>query len=287
MINPTPSICIIIPYFGKWPFWINFFIESCRLNPTVNWLIYTDCGLIDDCPKNIEIRVISYSDYCKVVSYKLGINFYPINPYKLCDIRPAYGLIHENDLMDFDFWGFGDIDLIYGNIRNFLTNDRLAQKDIFSNHKTRTSGHLCLIRNSIDLKLAYKKIPHWEQKFSNQEHLAIDEKDFSKLFLRHKNSSYFIKTIAAMLDPWLKSAEFIEAYSTPNARIPWIDGSYTFPKKWTWANGVLTNDIDGNLEFMYFHFYSWKKLWAENEVIILTHPYQQSFSITSSGFDCV
>ena len=259
MINPTPSICIVIPYFGQWPFWVNLFIESCRLNPTVNWLIYTDCGLIDDCPENIEIKTISYGDYCKFVSNRLGINFYPKNPYKLCDIRPAYGLIHEDDLIDYDFWGFGDIDLIYGNIRHFLTNNRLAHKDIFSNHKTRTSGHLCLVRNLSDLRFAFQKIPQWQQKFTTKQHLAIDEKDFSKLFLRHKNSPQFIKNIAAKLDPWLKRAEFVEAYSTPNARIAWIDGSYHFPKKWTWENGALTNDIDGDLEFMYFHFYSWKK----------------------------
>lgn len=279
------SICIVIPYFGKWPFWINFFIESCRFNPTVNWLIYTDCGLIDDCPENVELISITFGDYCSFVSNKLDINFKPTNPYKLCDIRPAYGLIHEKELAGYHFWGFGDIDLIYGNIRHFLTENRLSQKDVFSNHSTRISGHLCLVRNLYDLRRAYQKIPHWRQKFTSQQHLAIDEKDFSKLFLRHKNSPQIIKMLAAKLDPWLNRAEFIEAFTTPNARIAWIDGSYNFPKKWTWSNGMLTNDLDSNREFMYFHFYSWKKMWTENREVIPASLSTNFFVISKSGFE--
>lgn len=284
MATSTPSICVVIPYFGQWPFWINFFIESCRFNPTVNWLIYTDCGLVDNCPDNVSIKSIAYSDYCQTISLKLGIAFSPSKPYKLCDIRPAYGFIHQDELANYDFWGYGDIDLIYGDIRQFLTNERLANHDVFSNHSTRTSGHLCLLRNLPDLRISFQKIPRWQQKFSTQHHLAIDEKDFSRLFLRHKNSPQFIKNIAAFFDPWLKRAEFIEAYSTPNARIAWVDGSFNFPKKWTWHNGVVTNDIDTNLQFMYFHFYSWKRLWNKDEKILF-EPDKKSFSITQSGFE--
>lgn len=259
-------------------------MESCRYNSTINWLIYTDCGDVEYCPANVEIKHISFSEYCRLVSEILAIDFKPLNPYKLCDIKPALGLIHANELLDYDFWGYGDIDIVYGNIRQFLTSDRLASKDIFSMHKTRTSGHFCLIRNSRDLVLAFKKIPDWTNKFSIQRHLAIDEKDFSKLFLRHKNSPKVIKAIATMIDPWLKRAEFIEAYSTPNARISWMDGSYNFPKKWIWENGILRNDINGDLEFMYFHFYIWKKSWHQNDVIQIK-PYLKAFSINELGFE--
>lgn len=207
MFKNNPTVCIVIPYFGQWPFWINLFIESCRYNPTINWLMFTDCGFIDNCPKNVQVNNISFNDYCQLVSNKLAIKFSPLKPYKLCDIRPAYGLIHAIDLNGYDFWGFGDIDLIYGNLRHFLTNERLANKDVFSNHSTRTSGHLCLIRNVDDLRVAFKKIPNWQQKFSAQQHLAIDEKDFSKLFIRHKNSPHILKSIAQFFDPMLKRAD--------------------------------------------------------------------------------
>jgi hypothetical protein len=35
----------------------------------------------------------------------------------------AYGEIFANELHEYDFWGFSDIDLIWGNIRNFYTEE--------------------------------------------------------------------------------------------------------------------------------------------------------------------
>lgn len=256
-----PRICIVIPYFGRWPFWINYFLLSCRLNPSINWIIYTDCGCLTDSPPNVKLIEISFQEYCKLVSKKLAIRFEPENPYKLCDIKPALGDLHSDELGNYDFWGFGDIDLVYGDLRAFFTRDRLSQKDVFSNHATRISGHLCLIRNQQDLNMAYKKIPFWRDKFEIQQHLAIDEKDFSKLFLRHKNSPSWVQELAAWRDPWLKRGEFIESFSTPNARIAWIDGRHVFPTTWKWCEGLLTNDLNDERVFPYFHFLIWKKNW--------------------------
>lgn len=43
------KIAIIIPYFGKFPEWIDLFLYSCSLNNkitnniVIDWLIFTDC----------------------------------------------------------------------------------------------------------------------------------------------------------------------------------------------------------------------------------------------------
>ena len=45
------KIAIIIPYFGKFPKWIDLFLYSCSRNAKlsegieVDWLIFTDCVL--------------------------------------------------------------------------------------------------------------------------------------------------------------------------------------------------------------------------------------------------
>ena len=44
------SIAIVLPYFGKLPNYFPLFLESCRKNPTVNWLFYTDCEVLPECP---------------------------------------------------------------------------------------------------------------------------------------------------------------------------------------------------------------------------------------------
>lgn len=255
------TICIVIPYFGKWPFWLIFFLASCRENATVDWLIYTDCGVPENAPSNVKFIEITYTKYCELVSSRLGIDFNPTNPYKLCDIKPALGFIHRDELYDYDYWAFGDIDLIYGNLRKYFKEEKLAKKQVFSTHSTRISGHLCLLKNTTDLLSAFQKVADWKQKFSTKQHLAFDEKDFSKIFIRHKNSPQWLKSLAAWKDPWLKLAEFSEAYTTPNGRIPWVDGTYDFPTIWHWKSGELNaNDVETTCT-PYFHFLSWKNGW--------------------------
>lgn len=261
----NPTICIVIPYFGKWPFWISCFLESCRTNADVYWLIYTDCGMPVNCPTNVKVVEISYRAYCEIVSESLDIKFWPGNHYKLCDIKPALGYIHENEIKGFDFWAFGDLDLIYGDLRNYFTADRLARKDLFSTHARRISGHLCLIRNTAEMRSAFMRVPNWQRYFEAAEHLAFDESAFSKIFLRHKNSPTWVRRLAEMIDPWLRRAEFIEAFTTPDGRIPWVDGSKHYPKYWYWQSGRLTNDLDKVQSIPYFHFMVWKNQWKTEQ----------------------
>lgn len=286
------KICIVIPYFGKWPFWLNFFLASCRENPTVNWLIYTDCGIPESVPNNVKLVEMTYRKYCVLVSKRLGVIFEPANPYKLCDIKPALGLIHEEELSGYDFWAFGDLDLVYGNLRKYFTEQRLNEKKVFSTHRTRISGHLCLLKNNSELRNAFKKIIDWERKFIHEQHLALDEKDFSRIFLRNKNSPNWVKKLAALRDPWLSIAEFNEAYTTPNGRIPWLDGTYNFPMSWQWKSGELNVNGFETICFPYFHFLIWKSGWRNSatEKNIAQNLIQKSqgelthFKITISGF---
>jgi len=256
------SICIVIPYFGKWPTWMPYYLETCRFNNTVNWLFYTDCGTPENLPSNVKVIDSSYRDYCDLVSQRLGIKFYPENPYKLCDIKPLLGYIHADALQGFDFWGFGDIDLIYGDLRAYFNQNRLNRRDLFSTHARRVSGHLCLIRNTDQMRTAFQRVRNWRFLVSKPEHVAFDEKAFSKLFLRHKNSPGITRFVAGLIDLWLQKAEFTEAYTTPNAKLRWTDGTKNFPARWFWRKGVLTNDIDTGRVFPYFHFMVWKTVWA-------------------------
>lgn len=106
-------IAIIIPYFGKWPDWFNLYHYSCSKNAGIDWIFYTDCLIPLQNYNNTFFHSISFKDYCKNVSNKLGIDFYPDSPYKLCGLKPFYGFIHSDILVDYEFWGFGDIDVIW------------------------------------------------------------------------------------------------------------------------------------------------------------------------------
>jgi hypothetical protein len=277
------SIVILIPYFGQWPFWINIFIASCKANPTIHWRIYTDCGGVSDCPDNVQLIAMSFAEYCQLTANKLGITFHPENAYKLCDIKPALGLIHEEDIQNYDFWAFGDIDMVYGNLRSYFTEERLARKDLIATHARRISGHLCLLRNTDDMRHAFKKVTNWQALLMKSNHVAFDEKPFSKVFLRHKNSPVWVRWVAALLDPWLKRAEFNEAYTTPNAKIAWEHGR--FPTVWYWQAGRVTNDLSGSKEYPYFHFMVWKKNWPKLPFILMPSNDNARWRITELGFE--
>ncbi|SDS24452.1 hypothetical protein SAMN05216598_0975 [Pseudomonas asplenii] len=259
MADPIPRILFIIPYFGSWPFWMPFFLESCRHNPDIDWLLFSDCGIPENTPPNVTIESMSFGDYCQHVSRRLEIDFAPKAAYKLCDIKPALGYIHADRLEGYDFWAFGDIDLVYGNLREYFTAERLAGYDLFSTHERRVAGHLCLMRNTKRKREVFMRIKSWRERFTDHEHHALDEGAFSRIFLWRKNFPKPLFNLVGKFNPWRRRSEFTECFSTPGGVIKWHDGTCDFPHRWHWRNGRLTNDRDGDRSFPYFHFVCWKR----------------------------
>lgn len=279
-----PSIVLIVPYFGKWPEWFDYFLKSCTENKTINWLFYTDCPVPDYNLDNIIFKSISFEQYKNKVSSKLGIKFNPVSLYKLCDLKPALGHIHEDEIKEYDFWGVSDIDLVYGNLRRYFTVERLSAYDFHSTHKRRVSGHLFLAKNNKKMREAFMHIKNWQALLSDQKHYALDEGAFSRLFIRHKNLPTTLSDFFAKFNSWARLSDFTEAYSTPNGRVAWRDGSFEFPEKWFWKFGRLVNDIDGEREFPYFHFIAWKQNeWLDNAVIEPIEADINEFSLTANG----
>jgi len=250
-------IRLILPYFGCWPFWLDFFLLSCRFNPSISWLLIGDSDRPEQLPDNVVYRQIDYSDYLKFVSYKLDIDFRPPHPYKLCDLKPMYGLIHEADLSGYDFWGFCDMDVIYGDLRHFL-DETLLKHDVISTHATRLSGHFALLRNSRVLREAFRKVDGWKSIVCDQQNRRFDESAFTRLFLRYKKYPAWLRPLIPGYNSLGVKCSFVERFSTPHRRIPWVDGSRNFPNEWYWDKGRLTNNVSDQ-QFMYLHFLYWKQ----------------------------
>ena len=258
------SIAILTPYFGQWPEWFNLYLESCRQNPSIHWIFISDCKAPDNAPPNTKFINTTFSEYCQRASKTLDINFSPSSPYKLCDLKPAYGYIHQELLSEYDFFGFGDIDVIYGDIRHFYTDELLSKQNTLSTHWDRISGHLFIMKNTIIFREAFKNIPAWQQLLEDRNHHGIDESKFSKIFLRHKKYPAWLRNIYRLKDPYQRKAYFKEQYSTILSPEPWFDGSVEHPEEWVWKNGKLYNSQDDR-EFMYLHFMNWKSsVWLDS-----------------------
>ena len=285
------KIIMLMPYFGSWPVWINLYIESCKYNPDINWLFFTDCDEPENKADNVQYRHLSFTQYKKFAAEKLNIHFSAPSPYKMCDLKPAYGFIHEQDIKDYDYFGFGDIDLIYGNIRSFYT-DKVLKHNIITTDNRRVSGHLTLIKNTEQMRNAFRQIKNWKFLLESPEHQHMDEAAFSKVFKPHKNFPSWLQKFLSFFDPYQRSIFFKDQYITPGFKNmhgrPWHDQSFNYPAKWFWDKGKLTNNQDSAREFIYFHFMYWKKEadWLQhnlssNEQLFHVHD---SFSIDHKGF---
>lgn len=63
-------------------------------------------------------------------------------PYKLCDYKPTYGVLFAEYLKNYDYWGYIDCDLVFGNLSKYLKNIGIAEYD-----RIYSAGHLSIYRN--------------------------------------------------------------------------------------------------------------------------------------------
>jgi len=245
-------LIILIPYFGRWSQWIELFVESCKWNPEVHWRIYTDCGEPQNKAANIDYVHLSLGEYITLIQSRLGIRCEWSDPYKLCEIKPCLGHVHEADVEGYLFFGYGDIDVIYGNIRAFYTDALLAKYNVISTHFERLAGHFAIFRNTENLRRAYERIPDWRRLIAESQFNSVAETHFSRVFMRSAKSQGL-----AADDPLLQGLLFVERYSTMYSQSGWHDGTMEYPERWFWQQGRLTNDRDGTREFLYLHFMRW------------------------------
>lgn len=119
---------MILPYFGKLPNYFDFWIQSVKSNSTIDWLLFTD-NVIQDYPKNLKVVNLKFEDFKLKFNDYFSFDISLPSPYKLCDFKIVYGLVLKEYVVNYDFWGFCDCDLIWGNIRKFISNDLLNRYD--------------------------------------------------------------------------------------------------------------------------------------------------------------
>lgn len=166
-------IRIVIPYFGILPPPFRFWWQSALANPTVDFLFVTDCGELQT-EQNIEVVHMSFDECRALVNSKMDMEVALRRPYKLCDLRPCYGVIFADWLQGYDYWAFGDIDLIYGNIRRFFTDEVLDRYPYISGF-----GHLTLVRNTDEWNNFFRQrvdgCQYWEDVMSTEKNCIFDE----------------------------------------------------------------------------------------------------------------
>jgi len=116
------DICLITCWFGSYPWYFQYFIKSCSYNNTIDFILITDnTEPIPNKPYNITVIHKTLKEIQLTASDKFGFTVSLTYPYKLCDFKPAYGFLFQDLIANYSFWGNTDIDIIYGNIRGFIS----------------------------------------------------------------------------------------------------------------------------------------------------------------------
>ena len=143
------SVVILFPYFGTLPIQYNMWRNSALRNTDIDFLFFTDC-LVEPA-ENIIVHKMTFESFRQLVQKAFDFPITLDRPYKLCEYKQAYGYILQAYIKDYDFWGFGDLDLVYGDIRSFLTDSVLKYKFLLG------WGHLTLLHNDEDTNTYFMK----------------------------------------------------------------------------------------------------------------------------------
>lgn len=265
------NILLIIPYFGKWPLWFDAFLTSAAANPTIDWLCPTDCGIPKQHPENITFLPTTLSKLNQHVNKVVEANV-PLNPRKFCDLKPAYGEIFKKEVKDFDFWGICDMDIVWGDIRKFVTPQILSTYSIISSRKENISGHFTLFRNNPAINRLYKQLPDYKNLFEVPEFRWTDEVALSDYLQKHNDG----KDLG--INVYWSSVLCNQERGRDSHQEYYLD-------RWLWKNGRMINTKTGE-EVMYLHFINWKRTMKYSEVKYLDNPDQFYISYNGMHYKC-
>ncbi len=243
------SVIYIVLYFGKmredFPLWL----KTCEYNPTIDWLVVTDDRTDYHYPDNVHVVATSFEQvvdrFSQLVDFPVALK----TPYKLCDFKPAYGEAFSDYLEGYDFWGHCDVDLLWGDIRHFLTEDVFRDFD-----KIGFLGHSTLYRNTPEVNQRWRCTGcseiDYRTAFSVEENCFFDERAMNEIY-EANGWRIYKKLIFADLTEY--------RYNFYLTNVPPEEGPKNNKQIFYWRNGTLFRNylFDGQVgtdTFMYIHF---------------------------------
>lgn len=197
------KIVIFCPYFGNFPNYSTYTFFSMEKNHHIDWVIFTDNDCSTNKYQNVKFVQCKFTDLQKKIKERIGTKL--SSPYKLCDYKPVYGKLFEEYVQGYEFWGYCDLDVIFGDLLNYFSLENLNKYD-----KIFDTGHLSICRNIPEInniflkldtpKLSYKKILNSNESYVFDEsygrnHISINEILEDNGYRVMRNRSLFADTV--------------------------------------------------------------------------------------------
>lgn len=250
------KIVLIGVYFGKLPKWINLYLETCRWNPTVDWIIFTDNPMPASGPaENVEFVKMTIPGFCSLAGRKLNLKVRIENPYKLCDFKPAFGVIFNEYLSGYDFWSAVELDALWGDIRAFMTDGILNRYQLISAMPRYVCGNFTLYKNQEELNNLYRQNPRFGEVFEDGGRFYNFEE---RMITETVAAAAKENRLRFLAEQWVVSAGLIEDFFRD---VPAGEMKKMRRGAADWRSGKMFHAATDE-EKMYAHFDLWKSRWC-------------------------
>lgn len=237
--NPGASgapVCFVIVFFGRWPKWFSYFLRSCARNPRFHWIFFTDCDLAIERPDNVILHPYSKAQFQARVTECFGEAYDFSHGYKLCDFKPTYGQLFQEEIAQYRFWGYTDVDVVLGDLDRYMGDEMLDRYDVITASPYLVVGHCTIFRNNEYFRHLYRGVDDYQALLYQYDYAVFDEKFFAN------------KVLALGAAKQIRFQQ--KSFQTDDCLIWWA-GRPRFLI--LWRNGVLTDWLVGR-ELGYFHF---------------------------------
>lgn len=154
---------LIIPWYGKLPAYLGVFLKSLAgKHIDVLWISDADVG---EHPSNFFFLRKTLEDVKSLLASRLQTRIVIDTNLRLSDFKPMFGKVFEEYIREYDYWGWGDCDLIYGRKFNEFLERTLESGvyDIISMRKDYLTGPVCFLRNNQRMRNLYMSATNWRE----------------------------------------------------------------------------------------------------------------------------
>ena len=263
----TKRVGIVICYFGVLPSTFDVWIKSCEYNSNFDYFVFTDQDM--DCNGgNVHVYKTSLDLLKKRIEDKLQLDNVSLgSAYKLCDFKPMYGVIFDDYLVGYDFWGMCDMDMIFGDLESFLSDEIFDSYD-----KIYQLGHFTLYRNTKEVNERFKLKGYcdWAYAATRKENCRLCERGMMTKYRNAQLSVYAPRDYADI-------SKLHKRYQLSHWLVPYEHRDYIKHQLFYYDNGhVYRAYLDNGRvivqEFNYIHI--------QKRVIEVSEDIGESFYIT-------
>lgn len=189
------KIALICCYFGELPQYFPFFCKTFALNKCLDLFLVTDCS-VNTKVENIHFVPMSFDNLRAKIQKHFDFEIVLDRPYKLCDYKPTYGIVFQELLAPYEYWGHCDLDMFWGDVSSFLP---ISDHSNMRYEKIYELGHLTLYRNTGENNKRFM-LPgscDYETVFKSKDIFGFDEiAGMQNKFDLHKISTYISRDYA-------------------------------------------------------------------------------------------